>query len=501
MPFLIVRVTIFGKNRGVETTKERLLDFRTAKYTAIVSDLHLCEEEPVRRRHHLWKRYKTREFFFDHEFAAFLEEIEKMSQGEAIELIMNGDIFDFDSAMSRPEHPTFRVSWLEKRRGLSPEREKSEFKISHILSHHQEWVTAVQKFLSKGHRVVFVIGNHDLELHFASVQQRIVDALSGDWADVAKRIRFVEWFYISNGDTLIEHGNQYDPYCMAENPLTPFIRRYNKVEVRVPFGNLATRFLINGMGFFNPHADSNYLMSASEYVKFFLKHVARAQPLLMLTWFWSSTWTLYQSFTDRLCTTIKDPLTLEDRIDNVAKKANATSRMVRELQELWVEPASNNPFSIMRELWLDRAFLVLLVFALFFEIFLILRTTFAVSVFWLFIPLFLFLPFFIFYSRNVSSTVVENKEPKEKILNMAGMITNVSRVIYGHTHIVRHEIIGAIEHLNSGTWSPAFDDVECRRPINKKTFVWLEPTKSGRREASIHEVFGGQIIPYRTGQR
>ncbi len=462
------------------------------KYTAIVSDLHLCEEEPINTRFPLWKKYKTRQFFFDEEFSHFLAGIKEKAEGEKIELILNGDIFDFDSVLYRPSMPPFRVSWLEKRRGMRPHEPKSEYKIKKILNDHPIWMKCVSDFIKEGHSVVFVIGNHDLELHFPKVQEAILKDLNLN-EEERTRVRFNEWFYISNADTMIEHGNQYDPYCMAQDPINPFVKRFNRVEVRVPFGNLATRYLINGMGFFNPHADGAYLMSSKEYVVFFFKYMILAQPLLMWTWFWSSLLTLSQSFLDRLLPPIRSPLTIEDRIELIAKKANATPRMVRELKELFVAPAASYPLIIARELWLDRALLMLIVFLLIFQLFLFIKSVFAISVFWIFIPLSLFMPFFIFYSKSVTSEVIEYKEPNEKILVLTSLITKVKRVVYGHTHVARHEVIGPVEHLNSGTWSPAFLDVECTLPVGQKTFVWIAPSESGEREATLLKFDEGVI--------
>ncbi len=466
---------------------EKLPDFTRAKFTAILSDLHLCEEQILNPRYPLVKKYKTREFFFDTEFCEYLEKIQNMAKGEEIELVLNGDIFDFDSVMALPEDPPFRITWLERKRGLNPQEEKSAFKIRKILSDHPQWVEGLRAFIKKGHRAVFVIGNHDLELHFWAVQKEIINRLSDD-EESRFRVRFVEWFYISNQDTLIEHGNQYDAYCVAEDPVNPFILKHGHIEIKVPFGNLATRFLINGMGFFNPHADSNYLMSLKEYILFFIRYIARAEPFLMFTWLFGSTITLYKSFRDRLRYPIKNPLAHEDKVELIAKKANATPRMVRELQELFVAPSASSPLTVMRELWLDRAFLVVLAFLAVFQLFIFVRAVYSISIFWMFIPLFLMLPFFVFYSRNVSSEVMQNKEPKDAILSMTSMITKVNRVVYGHTHVARHEIIGAVEHLNCGTWSPAFEDVECTRPIGKKNYVWIAPGKSGRREAQLLEM-------------
>src|SRR5690606_36662684 len=108
-----------------------------------------------------------------------------------------------------------------------------------------------------------------------------------------------------------------------------------------------------------------------------------------------------------------------------------------------------NPILIARELWLDRALIVMFTFALIFIMMLLIRQVAAVSLFWGFVPLFLLLPFFLFYSHSITSLVSSFKEPDERILGMASAITKTQRVIYGHTHVIRHEMIGSVEHLNS----------------------------------------------------
>jgi UDP-2,3-diacylglucosamine pyrophosphatase LpxH len=469
-------------------------------HTFIISDLHLCEEEPVNLKFPLWKKYKTRQFFFDEEFQTFLNEIQKVAEGKPVELILNGDIFDFDSVTSVPIDPPYFISWLETKRGLRPQSEKSEYKIEKILNDHRVWVRALSDFLLKGHKAIFVIGNHDLELHYPKVQRKIIDLLNLPLG-LQKNIVFAEFFYISNQDTLVEHGNQYDPYCMCQDPVSPFVQKYNRVEIRVPFGNLTTRYLINGMGFFNPHLESNFIMSPKQYVAFFWKYMLRAQPLLMLSWLWGSVVILVQSFIDRLLPNISDPITIEDRVEEVAKRANSTPKAVRQMRELAVAPAASYPSLIMKELWLDRAALVFLTILILYMFFLQVDNLFNISIFWIFIPFFFFVPFFIFYTRSIRSAVREFKEPKEKILNTAGLITNTSRVVYGHTHTIRHEMIGAIEHLNCGTWSPAFLDVECEKPLGLKTYVWLYPDGANPRQAKLMQIKDGELTDVNIGGR
>lgn len=470
---------------------QELPDFKTATHTAIISDLHLCEAEPVNLKYPLWKKFKTRQFFFDDTFEIFLKHCEERAQGGSVELILNGDIFDFDSVTRLPDQPVFHISKLEQQRGLFPREERSRYKIEVILKDHAEFVTSLRNFILRGNRAIFVIGNHDLELHFPEVQAEILHHLSLP-DDKKKQVRFVEWFYISNQDTLIEHGNQYDPYCMCEDPVNPFVRGYNYVSLKLPFGNLACRYIMNGMGFFNPHVESNYIMTLSEYLKFFFKYMFRAQPGLIFTWFFGSVITLIHSFIDRLRAPIRNPLTIEDRVSIIAEKSNADPRMVREMKELFVAPAASNPMLLARELWLDRAFMIFFSFFLIFQLMVLVRSIYHVSFFWAFIPLFLLLPFFLFYSKSITSLVSGYKEPDDRILAMTSAITKVKRVVYGHTHQTRHEIIGSVEHLNSGCWSPAFLDVECTKPVEQKNFVWISPTEGGGRQAELFKFADGK---------
>lgn len=462
-------------------------DFSRATFTAIVSDLHLCEAEPENSRFPLWKKFKTREFFFDDLFSEFLERVVEMAKGQPVELILNGDIFDFDSVTAIPDEPPYRIDWLERRRGLAPEEEKSLFKLVRILDDHRVWVKALADFVNRGHRVVFVIGNHDLEMHWPKAQEILIDRLALT-PDKRESVRFCEWFYISNGDTFIEHGNQQDPYCLCLDPINPYVLQYNKVEIRLPFGNLASRYMINGMGFFNPHVDTNYIMSVKEYVTFFFRYMVKAQPLLIWTWFWGAVLTMVKSLSDSLLPSLRDPLRTEDQIENIAAKANATPRMVRELRELFAYPATRRPLIVARELWLDRAFMILLTLVALLQVFLFIKQVWDVSFFWMFIPILLFVPFFLFYSRSIRSNVTQYKEPQDDILAMTGAITQTRRVVYGHTHVIRHQVHGAIEHLNPGSWSPAFQDVECTRPTGQRTFVWIYPGEEGGRDARIFHV-------------
>ena len=136
--------------------------------------------------------------------------------------------------------------------------------------------------------MVFVIGNHDIELHWPLVQKELFSFLALT-PEQETQVRFCEWFFVSEGDTAIEHGNQYDDYCVASNPIHPLIKKGRRIQVRIPFGNITSRYMVNGMGLFNPHADTSFLMTLPEYFKFFYKYSLRVHPWLPFSWMWSAT--------------------------------------------------------------------------------------------------------------------------------------------------------------------------------------------------------------------
>lgn len=448
-------------------------------YTAVISDLHLTDSEPPRHRkasrHPLWKKFKTKEFFIDSTLESFLQHIQEKANGNKVELILNGDIFDFDSVMSLPEQPIYKVNWLETRRGLFPKEEKSLFKAQIILEEHVIFFMALKKFIENGNDVVIVPGNHDVELHFPRVQKLLIDSLKLSEPFKAN-IRFVDWFYISEKDTLIEHGHQQDPYCMCEDPINPFLVDYNELSIRLPFGNVACRYIMNGLGLFNPHVEKNYIMSIKDYLKFFFKYLLRAQPLIIWTWFWGSLATLIHVTAERFATPLKLSASIEKETSEAAEKSKSSPGVVRELKQLFATPATQSPFLIMKELWLDRLFLILVSFVLIYFSVSLLKTYFAISYFWTFIPLIFFVPFFLFYARSVTSLVSQYKQPDEHHLARQAAVAGVKRIIYGHTHVAVHEHYGAVEHLNSGSWSPAFTNVECTEAVERNTYVWIAPS-------------------------
>lgn len=454
-------------------------------HTVIVSDLHLTEAEPESRKGRLWKRYKRRDLFIDESFARWLERIAAQTDAP-IELVLDGDIFDFDAITSIPGAADFSVSWLEKKRGLDPEESKSRYKMEVIARDHAIWFDALRRFLRRDNRIVFVIGNHDLDLHWPAVRDVLCAALDLP-AEGRDRVQFCEWFYVSAGDTLIEHGNQYDAYCVCADPIWPSIQKHGRLQLRLPFGDLASRLMLNGMGLFNPHVESSFVMSFGEYLAFFFKHLLRVQPLLIWTWFWSAMATLVRSLGDGLHPSVKSPLLFPRRVDEMAKRSRTTVSTMLALRQLHVHPATFKPLKILRELWLDRALLFIGVVYLSFELVLFANALVQIPLAWTFAVLGLLLPVVVFYARSVRSDVYAVQKASFERIPVAAQIVGVQRVVHGHTHRELHTMVDGVEHLNTGNWSPAFRDPECTVPLGRKCFVWIRPDREpGTRRAELY---------------
>jgi UDP-2,3-diacylglucosamine pyrophosphatase LpxH len=465
------------------------IDFTSAEHTIVLSDIHLANAESVHPTQPLWKRFRLQEHFIDQDFRAFLG---KMRQEAAapIELILNGDIFDFDSVMTLPPPgASIHLGWLERARGISSEEPKSRFKMKEILKAHPVWVDALSEFILAGNRVIFVIGNHDLELHWPGVQYDLLSGLKLP-ESLKGSVRFCEWFYISNKDTLIEHGNQYDAYCLCSNPIHPLINKGGRVLVRLPFGNIAGKYMLNGMGLMNPHASGSFIKNSTwEYIFFYYKYVMRTQPFLLWTWFWSALATLFTSLREGYLPAMRDPLTVDTRIEEIAQRANASVSMVLSLKEVHVHPAIFSPIKILRELWLDRAILLGLIIFGSFQFFSFLNVFSNVSLFWFLIPIILLIPCFIFYARSVQSEVNVTQETTLHLSPLSAKITKVKRIVQGHTHQELHNWVEGVEFLNTGTWSPAFHDVECTLPFGRKCFAWIRPHSNPAQSGRIAELY------------
>ena len=450
------------------------------RHTFVVSDVHIADGEAIDDAKPFWRRYKAPEHFIDATFIDFLDHLRELAGDHPAELVLNGDIFDFDCVLVVPDDADFSVSWLERARGLSAEEEKSAWKLRRILDDHPRLLAALRAWVEDGHDLVYVIGNHDMEMHWPAAQDVLRAALELP-EDRASALRFCAWFYVSSDDTLITHGNQLDPYCLCHDPLHPFIELDGRIRVRLPFGDHAGKLLSNGIGWFNPHVESTFVKPLHEWIIFFYRHVLRHQPLILWTWLWSSVAALVKSLREGFRPAMRDPLSLEQRVQEVSQAARASPAVVRAMHAVRVHPAVFRPLKVARELWLDRAFLLLAVAVGSIQAASTLHLFAGISAWWGVALFALLLPPVLFYAARVDSDVQEVDRNIRRQAPLLARIAGVEHVITGHTHRAEHLDIQGVHAVNTGAWAPGFEDMACTVPYGIRGFAWLAPHGDQRR--------------------
>jgi len=270
----------------------------------IVSDLHLCEGRSE-RTHRL---SRNEDFFFDEEFARFLDYHMHSDPGPKWHLIINGDFLDFLQVVSTEFDEEF-LAYLgvqtaqEARELLGIGRQNTRFgfdagpgetvfKLWRILNGHWLFTFALIRFLEAGNVVSIGRGNHDPEFvydlvrhHFRKLLQWFysrklhVEGVTADqvaaFAEVCeKRVQFLDWFYYEPGVIWAEHGSQYDPINCFPHWLAPYLP--NKDHIEVPWGSFFVRYLFNSIEHEEPWADN--IKPQSRFVAWFL----RRKPVLAL---------------------------------------------------------------------------------------------------------------------------------------------------------------------------------------------------------------------------
>ncbi len=232
----------------------RFLRKNNSKKTIIViSDVHLGAGEYVDG-----VRNYLEDFHYDEELVDFLEYFSKEEYAnKEVELIINGDFFDLLAV------PYIKVYddefWSE---------ESSLKKLKMILEAHKEVMQGLNDFLkAKNKKITFIIGNHDAELVFKSLQDLVLECFE---ESVRSRfeIRHLNDEYRPADRVVLKHGHEYEiahtfdeEHCIIEdesgkkyfNPpwgsyyVTRVINKFKEERDHVNAVRPINKFLINGL--------------------------------------------------------------------------------------------------------------------------------------------------------------------------------------------------------------------------------------------------------------
>jgi UDP-2,3-diacylglucosamine pyrophosphatase LpxH len=216
-----------AQNYGLNQTT-----FEKKKIKLVVSDLHLGVGKGLPDG----TLNTLEEFYFDHKFEEFISFYTSGKyEGFDVELVLNGDIFNF-----------LQIDYKGHFVGVITES-ISVNKMQRIVSGHQLFFESLKKFSSLGHKITYIIGNHDQEMLWPRVREVLNEA-------VGQTVKFQNLFYFFDG-VHIEHGHMHE----AANRFNPkkFFLRKNLPEpiLNLPFGSHFFIDCVLKLKFIYPHVD------------------------------------------------------------------------------------------------------------------------------------------------------------------------------------------------------------------------------------------------------
>lgn len=260
------------------------------RFLLIVSDLHLSEGWDEETKH----LSRNEDFFFDTSFARFLEAHQtKASAGNyRVRLIIPGDFVDFLQVTKVPIAETVDgepITEREREFGLGTTPAHTCWKLRRIVTGHWVFFSALARFLSEGHDLIILPGNHDIEWLIPDVQAAFISevvsrAPAGTEKEVSERIRFLPWFYFEPGLIYIDHGHQYDSLNSFDYFLHPYLPNG---RIDLPAGSFFVRYLFNRVELTYPFADN--MKPSSAFLRWVFKRWEGWRDLLKyLRFFWEA---------------------------------------------------------------------------------------------------------------------------------------------------------------------------------------------------------------------
>ncbi len=191
----------------------------------IVSDLHIGAGDELDS------------FTADRSFKYLLEAASRRADSE---LIINGDFVDFISIdIGRETSHAFTRSGCTE--------EESLRKLERVIEAHPVVFSALKSFLGKkGHRLVLVPGNHDIDLFWPKVRDRLREVM-GAYDD--RCFYFEESGIYRDEGFYVEHGNQYFADTVYEKYAAPFLPDPKSGELRLErcWADCFHCYLVNGL--------------------------------------------------------------------------------------------------------------------------------------------------------------------------------------------------------------------------------------------------------------
>jgi hypothetical protein len=253
--------------------------------------------------------------------------------------------------------------------GLGFGERQSQKKMERVIARHQGVFKRLGEFVAAGNDLVIVVGNHDVEFHYPSVQRTLVEWLCGlcvgigaDEAErlaFAARISFCPWFYYKEDLIYIEHGHQYDEYCSFDyllHPVAPNPQRTlnKKSRIALSVAHAGMRYFANQIPDYDPHTAEHW--GFGDYMKW-----AWAQGLrggLRLAYFYGLlVWRLVELWYSLRGVDAARRIVHHERLKELSAVWKMSEEKLLALDKLRREPVTRRFWKLLAALFIDRMLL------------------------------------------------------------------------------------------------------------------------------------------------
>jgi hypothetical protein len=207
------------------------------------------------------------------------------------------------------------------------------------------------------------------------------------------------------------------------------------------------------MGYFNPHA-SDFILNIFAYLLHWFRYYAFSRRSLALNWMWGSLLVVAKLVATRRKLRTPPPEHVR-RMSRVARRYDLSVEEVQALGQLQRRPIASRMYRMLRELWLDRVIIALIMIG----------GTVALALvpipLWikLMVPLTAFPLLFLIYERlaqGESIFTIETENPRRALAIARVLPARI--IVFGHTHKPRLIPLGrGVSFADTGTWAPVMD--------------------------------------------
>jgi len=218
------------------------------RYKNVISDCHLSAG-----RFFEGSLNPHEDFFFDDEMCEFFEHFSTGKHGAVagapvdVELIINGDYLDF---LNVPYQGEFEDSVTE---------EMALYKLEAIIVGHPKVMRALKSFASQpGKIITYVIGNHDPDLFFPKVRERLIREWDPNGEYPSQKVQVIhDRDHLSYPEGVeIHHGNQFEAVHVLnfQKPLLDS-PELEKPVLNLPWGSFYVLKIINRLKWERDYVD------------------------------------------------------------------------------------------------------------------------------------------------------------------------------------------------------------------------------------------------------